>query len=115
MENNENDNDEIINLPSSNIIKDKTIEDKLLLTLNIIKKDIYNFISKYIKNGFYFNIKLNEKNKKIKVFVTLINNSDTNYRNDDIDFLIEINEEYPKRPPMVFCLSCVRSFFIIII
>ena len=108
MENKENYNDEIINLPNSNIIKDKTMEDKFLLTLNIIKKDIYNFISKSIKNGFYFNIKLNEKNKKIKVFVTLINNSDTNYRNDDIDFLIETNEEYPKRPPMVFCLSCVR-------
>ena len=91
-----------------NDILEKNIEDKLSNNLNLIKKDLHNFISKSIKRGFKFNIKLNEKKKRIKLFITLINNSDTNKRNEDIDFLIEANEDYPEKPPMVFCLSCVK-------
>ena len=92
--------------------KEKTIEDRLLLILNIIKQDIKDFIFKSIKKGFNFNFKLNEKKKKIKIFVSLINSSDTNNRNEDIDFLIETNEEYPEKAPMVFCLSCVSLILI---
>lgn len=87
------------------------IEDKLELTLNTIRKDIHNFISKSNKRGYKFNIKINDKKKKIKIFVTLENNSDTNNRNEDIDFLIEVNEGFPEEPPFVFCLSCVKLFF----
>ena len=93
---------------NKNDILEKNIEDKLSIKLNLIKKELHYFISKSIKRGYKFNIKLNEKKKRIKLFITLINNSDTNKRNEDIDFLIEANEEYPEKPPMVFCLSCVK-------
>ena len=89
----------------------KIIEDRLTLTLNAIKKDLHNFISKSDKNGYRINIKLNEKKKKIKLFITLLNNSDTNDRNEDIDFLIEINENYPDNPPIVFGISCVKLYY----
>ena len=87
------------------------IEDRLTLTLNTIKKDLRNFVSKSDKNGYRINIKLNEKNKKIKLFITLLNNSDTNDRNEDIDFLIEINENFPDNPPIVFGISCVKLYY----
>ena len=89
----------------------KIIEDSLTLTLNAIKNDLHNFISKSDKNGYRINIKLNEKKKKIKLFITLLNNSDTNDRNEDIDFLIEINENYPDNPPIVFGISCVKLYY----
>ena len=96
----------------SNIIKETKEVDKLCSNLDIIKKDLHNFISKSEKKGFNFKIKINEKKKRIKLFITLTNNSDTNIRNEDIDFLIESSEEYPSQPPMVFCLSCVKIIFI---
>jgi hypothetical protein len=83
-------------------------EDKLSLVLNLIKQDIHNFIYKSNKKGFIFKIKVNEKAKKIKIFVTLLNSSDINKRYEDIDFLIVTNEEYPQKAPMVFSLSCVK-------
>lgn len=89
----------------------KIIEDRLTLTLNAIKKDLHNFISKSDKIGYRINIKLNEKKKKIKLFITLLNNSDTNDRNEDIDFLIEINENFPDNPPIVFGISCVKLYY----
>lgn len=89
----------------------KIIEDHLTLTLNAIKKDLLNFISKSDKNGYRINIKLNEKKKKIKLFITLLNNSDTNDRNEDIDFLIEMDENFPDNPPIVFGISCVKLYY----
>ena len=88
--------------------KNDIIEDKLSSNLNLIKKELHYFISTSTRRGYKFNIKLNEKKKRIKIFITLIRNSDTNNRNEDIDFLIEVNEEYPQKPPIVFCLSCVK-------
>ena len=98
---------------NSNDILEKNGIDKLSSILNMIKKDLHNFISKSDRKGYNLNIKLNEKKKRVKLFITLINNSDTNNRNEDIDFLIEANEEYPLNPPLVFCLSCVKFIFII--
>ena len=97
----------------SNIINDKKTEDKLLIASNLIKQDIHSFIDKSEKRGFYFNVKINEKRRKIKIFVTLLNSSDTNVRNEDIEFLIEAGEEYPQKSPFVFCMSCVKFKFII--
>jgi hypothetical protein len=86
----------------------KKEDDKLSLALNLIKNDIHNFIYNTNKKGFVFKIKVNEKTKKIKIFVTLLNNSDINKRYEDIDFLIVTNEEYPQKAPKVFSLSCVK-------
>lgn len=87
------------------------IEDKLKFSLNTIRKDLHNFISKSNKKGYKLNIKINEKTQKIKLFITLVNNSDTNDRNEDIDFLIEMNENFPENPPHVFCISCVKLYY----
>ena len=115
MENkyNHSQNNLINSYTNSNDILEKNEIDKLSSVLNMIKKDLHNFISKSDRKGYNLNIKLNEKKKRVKLFITLINNSDTNNRNEDIAFLIEANEEYPTNPPMVFCLSCVKLIFII--
>lgn len=111
----EKSNENKINYLNKNIgtNKAKKKEDKINIVFNLIKKDIHSFISKSTKKGFSFNIKLNEKTKKIKLFITLLNNSDTNNRIEDIDFLILVNEEYPEKAPMVFSMSCVKLIFII--
>ena len=96
----------------SNTSKDNDI--KLYLVLDLIKQDLYQFTKDTTKKGYSFNIKLNEKSKKIKLFITLTNNSDTNNRNDDIDFLIEIEEDYPKKAPLIFCLTIVYQYIIIL-
>ena len=99
---------EIIFTKKNNNKDNNQKEDKLLQAYNLIKLDIKDFKSKTTKKGFYFNIKLNEKTKKIKLFITLINNSDTNIRNEEIIFLIVASDEYPDKPPKVFCLSSVK-------
>ena len=113
MENQKKINEKAINYSyiKNKDIKEIPLDDKLSKALNLIKKDIFNFLSKSIAKGFILSIKINDKKKLIKLFITLIKNSDTNERNEDIDFLIEADREYPEKPPMVFCLSCVKSIF----
>ena len=105
-EKNEIKNDSIIKKNDANNIIEK--EDKLSLALDSIKQDIHNFLYKSKDKGYHFSIKLNEKIRKIKIFVTLKNSTDVNLRPEDIDFLIVANEEYPKKAPNVFSLSCVK-------
>ena len=89
--------------------KNKNKQDNLSLAYLKIKKELFYFLSSSIKKGFHFNLKLDEKNRKIRLFVTLLNNTDTNNKDSEIDFLILADEEYPEKPPMVFCLSSVKS------
>jgi ubiquitin-protein ligase len=98
-----------INFPSSDKDKNKNKQDNLSLAYLQIKKELYYFLSSSVKKGFHFNLKLDEKNRKIRLFVTLLNDTDTNNIDSEIDFLILVNEEYPEKPPMVFCLSSVKS------
>ena len=88
--------------------KNKNKEDNLSLAYLQIKKELYYFLSNSVKKGFHFNLKLDEKNRKIRLFVTVLNDTDTNNTDSEIDFLILVNEEYPEKPPMVFCLSSVK-------
>ena len=89
--------------------KNKNKQDNLSLAYLQIKKELYYFLSSSVKKGFHFNLKLDEKNRKIRLFVTLLNDTDTNNTDSEIDFLILVDEEYPEKPPMVFCLSSVKS------
>lgn len=89
--------------------KNKNKQDNLSLAYLKIKKELFYFLSSSIKKGFHFNLKLDEKNRKIRLFVTLLNNTDANNKDSEIDFLILADEEYPEKPPMVFCLSSVKS------
>jgi ubiquitin-protein ligase len=98
-----------INFPSSDKDKNKNKQDNLSLAYLQIKKELYYFLSSSVKKGFHFNLKLDEKNRKIRLFVTLLNDTDTNNTDSEIDFLILVDEEYPEKPPMVFCLSSVKS------
>ena len=82
-----------INFPSSDKNKNENKKDNLSLAYLQIKKELYYFLSSSVKKGFHFNLKLDEKNRKIRLFVTLLNDTDT----------------YPEKPPMVFCLSSVKS------
>ena len=98
-----------INFPSSDKDENKNKQDNLSLAYLQIKKELYYFLSNSVKKGFHFNLKLDEKNRKIRLFVTLPDDTDTNNKDSEIDFLILVNEEYPEKPPMVFCLSSVKS------
>jgi ubiquitin-protein ligase len=98
-----------INFLSSDKDKNKNKQDNLSLAYLQIKKELYYFLSSSVKKGFHFNLKLDEKNRKIRLFVTLLNDTDTNNTDSEIDFLILVDEEYPEKPPMVFCLSSVKS------
>ena len=89
--------------------KNKNKQDNLSLAYLQIKKELYYFLSSSVKKGFHFNLKLDEKNRKIRLFVTLLNDTDTNNKDSEIDFLILADDEYPEKPPMVFCLSSVKS------
>ena len=40
--------------------------------------------------------------------MTLLKETKINYREFNINFLIEVNEEYPKKAPLVFCFTDVN-------
>ena len=52
-------------------------------------------------------------NKKLflQIFVVFFSGTKYNNRNIDISYLITINEEYPSKPPKVFCLTEFNSSF----
>ena len=81
--------------------------EKISLLYDIIKKDVNSFKLKHSNAGYLFDIKFNEKDKKVKVFLTLLKKSETNPHNEDIDFLIECEENYPQKEPKVFCITNV--------
>ena len=93
----------------------KNTTNKLSLLNESIKKEIFLFKSEHSKEGYYFDIKLNEKQKKIKIFLTLLQNSEINIHNEDIDFIIVCGENYPEKEPKVFCITNVINNILIII
>ena len=86
--------------------KDSNI-NKLSLLYEETKKEILIFKSDYPEKGYYFDIKLNEREKKVKIFFTLIKKSEINSHNEDIDFIIICEEDYPEKEPKVFCVTNV--------
>ena len=60
-------------------------------------------------SDFYVYTKYSEKDRILKIFVSLLKNTQINYREMNINFLIIVNEEYPNKPPMVFCLTDVNN------
>lgn len=86
--------------------------DQMQILVNKIKEDIF---SKFPSDdsGYYVYTRYNSKKKLFKVFATLTKDTPVNERAIDIDFLIVINEEFPIKPPMVYCISYVISFYII--
>lgn len=74
---------------------------------NDIKEEIY---SSFPLNSKIYHIytKLNLKNKTFKIFVSLLKGTESNQRETNIKFLINVNSSYPSVPPMVFCLTDVK-------
>ena len=81
--------------------------EKITLLYDSIQKEIYSFKTQHLNVGYLFDIKLNEKEKKVKIFLTLIKKSEINPHNEDIDFIIICEENYPVKEPKVFCISNV--------
>lgn len=83
------------------------LKEYMLSTVSSIKEDlIMNFPQE--TSEFYVYTKYSEKERFLKIFVTLLKGSKINYREMNINFLITINEEFPNKPPMVFCLTDVH-------
>ena len=94
---------EVINDKDNNILN----QDKLLMLYESIKKEIISNKLSNSKRGYYFHIKLNEKTKEIKIFLTLTKKTEVNHHEEDIDFLIICEENFPVKEPKVFCLTNV--------
>ena len=82
-------------------------QDKLSTLYESIKKEIISYKFSNSKRGYYFDIKLNEKTKEIKIFLTLTKKTEVNHHEEDIDFLIICDENFPVKEPKVFCLTNV--------
>ena len=83
------------------------LKEYMLSTVSSIKEDlIMNFPQE--TSDFYVYTKYSEKDRILKIFVSLLKETKINYREMNINFLIILNEEYPNKPPMVFCLTDVN-------
>ena len=102
-------------MKSINEFNENTNSDKLLSLYEKIKKEILIFKSDNQNKGYYFDTKLNEKQRKVKIFLTLLKKSDINIHNEDINFIIICEENYPEKEPKVFCASNVINIDIYII
>ena len=88
--------------------KDQDILNEYMLsTVSSIKEDLLLKFPQEISE-FYVYYKYNEKERILKIFVTLLKETKINYREFNIHFLIEVNEEYPKKAPLVFCFTDVN-------
>jgi hypothetical protein len=91
--------------------EDDYMKEYMLSTVSSIKEDIImNFPQE--ESEFYVYTKYSEKDKTLKIFVCLLKETKINNREMNINFLIIINEEFPNKPPMVFCLTDVNIYII---
>ena len=80
------------------------------------KKIIFNFIEIITKfpeelKQYYIYTRFNKKKNELKIFIKLIPKSKVNPRENEIYFLITLNEEYPQKPPILQCLTNVIYYF----
>ena len=87
------------------------INEYMLSTITSIKED---FLLKYPQetSNYYVYTKYNEKIHLFKIFVTLLKETKINKRDINITFLITLDKEFPAKPPMVFCLTDVKKYFL---
>ena len=82
-------------------------KNKMLYIVKKIKEEISQNFSKeqkiYICNRFC------KKNSILKIFATLLSNTEYNKRDIDITYLIIVKEDYPNSPPYIFCLSLFNN------
>ena len=82
------------------------LNEYMLSTVSSIKEELLMKYPQEISEFYVYN-KYNEKERILKIFVTLLKETKINYREFNINFLLELNEEYPKKAPLVFCFTDV--------
>lgn len=84
------------------------LDEYMLSTVSSIKEElIINFPQE--TSDFYIYTKYSQKDRILKIFVCLNRGSSINHREMNINFLMTVNEEFPNKPPLVFCLSDVNN------
>ena len=84
------------------------MNEYMLSTVSSIKEDlIINFPQE--TSEFYVYTKYSEKDRFFKIFVSLLKETKINYRAMNINFMMTINEEFPNKPPMVYCMTDVNN------
>jgi hypothetical protein len=83
------------------------LDEYMLSTVSSIKEElIINFPQE--TSDFYVYTKYSQKDRILKIFVSLNKDSKINSREMTINFLIIVNEGFPNKPPLVFCLTDVN-------
>ena len=82
------------------------LDHYILSTVSSIKKELLLEFPQETSDYFVFS-KYSTNDRILNIFVTLTKKTKINSRKSDINFIIVINEEYPNKAPLVFCLSDV--------
>jgi hypothetical protein len=84
------------------------LDEYMLSTVSSIKEDlIINYPQE--TSDFYVHTKYSQIDRILKIFVCLNRASSINHREMNINFLMIVNEEFPNKPPLVFCLTDVNN------
>jgi uncharacterized membrane protein len=94
--------------------EDDYLDKYMLSTVSLIKEELIMKFQKE-KNGFYIYTKYSKKDRILQIYVSLTKDSKINSREMSINFLIIVNEEFPNKPPFVFCLTDVNQKIYIIL
>jgi ubiquitin-protein ligase len=82
--------------------ENKILQEKMQSTINEIKAEINNKFTKE-KNNLYIYYKYSVEKRIFNIFVVFTKNNNL-FKNKEITYLIKVGEEFPKKPPKVFCL-----------
>ena len=84
------------------------LDEYMLSTISAIREEV---IMKFPqeKSDFYVYTKYSKKDRILQIYVSLAKESKINSREMAINFLIIINEEFPNKPPLVFCFTDVNN------
>ena len=80
----------------------KLLQEYMISTINSIKNEINQITNKY--KNIYIYYRYNSEKILFTIFV-VINNNKIYYKNNEITYSIIVKEEYPQKPPDVFCLT----------
>ena len=93
--------------------KNNSIKKYILSLVSSIKKELnMNFPKE--TSEFYIYTKYYDNDKIFKIFVSLLRQTKINNREMNINFVIIINDGYPNKPPLVFCLTDVNNKHLIL-
>ena len=81
----------------------KVIQEYMQSTINAIKAEINNKFTKET-NNLYIYYKYNVEKRIFNIFV-VFNKNNKYLKNKEVTYLIKVGEAFPKKAPLVFCLS----------